>query len=264
MTTDAAPALITAERITVRLGTRTVLSGASTSLASGELVAIVGANGAGKSTLLRALAGLVPVSDGDVRVGSRPIASLGSVQLGREVAYLPQERAVHWPLSCHAVVALGRLPHLAPGSGLRAADLHIVSAALAAMDAGALADRPVTELSGGERARVLVARALAQDTPVLLADEPTAGLDPAHALALFEVFERLRSEGRGIAVALHDLSLAARFATRVVLLKHGRVIADGPVDATLSAERMAEAFGVRARLAEIDGLRFVLPFDTLS
>jgi iron complex transport system ATP-binding protein len=175
------------------------------------------------------------------------------------VAYLPQERTAHWALAARAIVALGRLPHQSIGAGESAADTRAIDAALAAMDVTHLAERPVLEMSGGERARVLVARALAQETAVLLADEPAAGLDPAHQLALFGLFSALAAQGRTVVVALHDLSLAARFCHRITLMQNGAAVAAGSPQDVLTQEHLAAVYRVDARYAVIDGVPVVLP-----
>jgi iron complex transport system ATP-binding protein len=238
------------------LGERMVLDAVNVEVPPGRITAIVGPNGAGKSTLLRASAGLLPAQSGTISLTGRPLDALSRTELARAIAYLPQERAVHWPLAARAVVALGRLPHddAAPAA---------IDRALDAMDITPLADRPVSQLSGGERARVLVARALAQEAPLLIADEPTAGLDPAHALALFALFERLATEGRTVIVALHDLSLAARFAHHIVLLANGRVAASGPAAEVLTPRHLEPAFGVRMLCTNVANVPIVVPISTL-
>ncbi|MCL4765988.1 MAG: ABC transporter ATP-binding protein [Hyphomicrobiaceae bacterium] len=252
-----------AQGITVALGRRRVLEGASLAAAPGEMIAVVGPNGAGKSTLLRSMAGLLKPLAGSVALGGRRLADWERGALARAIAYLPQARAVHWPLSVECVVALGRLPHGAGPGSLKEADSAAVDAALTAMDLMQFRQRLATELSGGELARVLVARALAQEAQVLLADEPTAGLDPAHQLALFDRLRRIAAEGRSMVVALHDLSLAARFCNRIVLLKDGRSVADGPPEAVLSSDWLAAVYGIEARLVRIDGLPLVVTASEL-
>lgn len=250
---------ITTQKLSVVLAGRPVLRDIDVEVSSGEIVAVVGANGAGKSTLLRAMAGLVRIDAGHVVLDGIDIARTDRRALGRRIAYLPQDRTVHWPLSVRRVVALGRLPHDAPTR-----DASAVDEALAAMDIEGLAERPVTELSGGELARVLQARALAQEAEFLIADEPTSGLDMAHVLELFAHFRRLAATGRGIIVALHDISLALRFCSRTILLKDGRVLAAGSSREVVTPGSLAEAFGVAVKVADIDDLPIVITIETLT
>ena len=245
---------LAAANISVALGRRTVLSDVSFALDAGALTAVIGPNGAGKSTCLRALAGLLPVSRGTVTFDGTPVESMPLSLRARAIGYLPQQRTVHWPLTVARTVALGRLLH---GGGTDA-DLTAIDQAMAAMDVAQFRDRPVTELSGGELARALMARVLAQETPVILADEPTAGLDPAHQLTLLDRLATLARSGRTVAVAMHDLTLAARYCQRIILLKDGRVLGDGPPAAVLAAPLLKSAFGIDARMEHIDGLPVVL------
>ena len=255
---------IRAEGVAVRLGGRAVVDGFSAAIVPGEFVAVVGANGAGKSTVLKALAGLVPCAWGEVCVDGAPIGGLSTRDLGRSLAYLPQDKAVFWPLAARRVVALGRLPHRSFAAGESAHDRAVVETAMRRMDVMHLAERSIVALSGGERARVLVARALAQEAAYLLADEPTAGLDAAHTLRLFEEFRRLALEGRTVVAAVHDLSLALRYASRVILLAHGSIVADGVAHDVLCAEHLAQAFGISATVTTIEGIPVVLPIAALS
>jgi iron complex transport system ATP-binding protein len=254
---------VEAQGLQVRLRAREVIAGLEFAARAGEVTAVIGPNGAGKTTLLRTFAGLIAPTAGTASLDGRSIADWRPLERARVLAYLPQERTVHWALNARAVVGLGRLPYQLPGSGESAADRAAIESALAAMDITQLAGRPVTELSGGERARVLVARALAQEPRALLADEPTAGLDPSHQLALFRHLARLAESGRTVVVALHDLSLAARFCHSMVLVHQGRAFAAGPPQEVLTAAHLAAAYGITARYHVLDGVPVVLPLDVL-
>jgi iron complex transport system ATP-binding protein len=243
---------------------RTVFRDVTFSLRAGELVALCGPNGAGKSTLLRLLLGLHAPSAGAVEIEGAPLSSLGRREIARRLALLPQESPAELPLTAREVVELGRLPHLGRFQPEGAADERAVDAALAATDATAFAARPMTELSGGERHRVHLARALAQGAGALLLDEPTAGLDLVHQLQALELLRATVDAGRAAIVALHDLSLAARYCDRILLLADGALVADAPPAAVLTPETLASVFGVHAdvRVGE-DGRPFVVPIAPL-
>lgn len=239
--------MLEATALTVSLGRRPVLRGVDARVRPGELLALTGPNGAGKSTLLRTLCGLLPAVEGVVAWNGRPLADMRLAERARAFAFLPQGREVNWPVQVRRLVELGRLPRLGPLSRPAPADAEAVERALAAADVTHLAERVTTDLSGGERARVLLARALAVDAPVLLADEPTAGLDPRHALEVMAVFRRLADAGAAVVVSTHELPLAAEGCDRVLLLADGRVVADGPPAEALAPERLREVYGVETR-----------------
>jgi iron complex transport system ATP-binding protein len=235
--------LLALDDVTVRRTGRPILEDVTARVRAGELVGLLGPNGAGKTTLMRAALGLQP-AEGRIALAGDALAALAPRERALRAAYIPQDRTVAWPITVAALVALGRTPHRATP----AADAAAVEAALSVMELGPLRDRPATALSGGERARALIARALAQEAPLLLADEPTAGLDPAHALALMAGFRDLAGAGRGILVSLHDLGLAVRWCDRLILLDRGRVAADGPPAEVLAPDRLAAVYGITAHL----------------
>lgn len=214
---------------------------ASAALVPGQLTAICGPNGAGKSTLLAALAGLADAAGGSVLLDDAPLSAMPARSRAQAIGYLPQSPEVAWDVSVEVLVALGRLPW--PGTAGQAAIDH----ALAAMGLEALRHRPVSALSGGERARALLARVLAGTPRWLLADEPLAMLDLAHAASLMELLRATARGGAGVVVVLHDLAMAMNHADRVLVLDRGRLVADGPPEEALSPGRIAETWGVTAR-----------------
>ena len=235
------------EGLCVRLGARDVLDGVSLALQAGQVTVILGPNGAGKSTLIGALAGLVPPRAGTVWLGSERLETLDRRLRARRIALLPQHTDIAWPISVRSLVELGRIPHQG-AFGLGAPDRLAVDRALVRAGVEAFAHRPVAELSGGERARVLIARGLAGEADWLLADEPLTGLDPGHALDALALFRGEAARGAGVLLSLHDLDLAARIADRVIVLAEGRVQADGaPADALTSA-LLQRVYGVTAEV----------------
>jgi len=225
----------------------------------GEFTVIIGPNGAGKSTLIRALAGLQPAF-GRVSVGGASFETLDPRTRARAIAYLPQGHIFHWPLPVIDVVALGRLPHGAGGSSLSATDRDAVDAAMAATDVTLFSERAVTTLSGGERARVALARVLAVEAPVILADEPTASLDPRYQLVVLETLRRQVETGAAVIAILHDLAMAARFADRIVVMQDGKVVGDGPPAKVLQPPLLSSVFGIEAAVIERDGVRLIVPW----
>ncbi|MFB7880308.1 ABC transporter ATP-binding protein [Brevundimonas diminuta] len=245
--------ILSAENLSVRLGDKAVLNGVDAAFAPGLVTAIVGPNGAGKSTLLDCLAALRKPDAGRVTLDGRALRDLPARARSRRIAYLPQNAEIAWAVEGRTFVGLGRTPYVGAW-GLRADDRAAVARAMAVTGVEAFADRVVSTLSGGERARVMIARALAGEPQWLLADEPLAGLDPGHVLDACDLFRRLADEeGRGVVLTLHDLDAALRVADRVIVLAEGRVIADAAPAEALSPEVLKTAYGVEART--LDGVR---------
>ena len=239
-------AAIVFEGVSAAYGARTVLDLVDARFARGAVTGIVGPNGAGKTTLLRLTLGLMAPSGGRIRILDRPLETWSRNALARTLAYLPQGSDAHWPVLARELVTLGRLPHRAPFAPVSDGDRRAVDAALERCDAVSFAARRLNELSAGERARVLFARALATQAPVLLADEPAAFLDPAHQLRLMALLREEAARGTAVVVTLHDLSLASRHCDEVVVLSAGRAAAQGAPHTALSDATLAAVFGIAA------------------
>jgi iron complex transport system ATP-binding protein len=253
-------AFLTAQGLNVELAGRIVLKDVSLSLSPGHLVALVGPNGAGKTTLLRALAGLVP-SSGAVHVGGVALSSLSLRERARRFAYLPQGHIVHWPLPARDIVALGRYPHGATDPArLTLRDTEAVLRAMQATDVVEFSDRRVTELSGGERSRVALARVFAVEAPVILADEPTSSLDPRHQIDVMKSLRTAADQGTLVMVVTHDLGLAARFAHTVLVLSEGRLVSQGGPTEALSEQVMSDVFRISAYRTEYQREAVIVPW----
>ena len=252
--------MLAAQQLEVTLSGRTVLHDVSLSLPSGQLVALVGPNGAGKTTLLRALAGLVS-STGTIEVGGDHLSSLSLRERAKRFGYLPQGHLVHWPLPAKDVVALGRYPHGATDPArLSPRDEQAVLRAMQATNVVEFSERPVTELSGGERSRVALARVLAVEAPIVLADEPTASLDPRYQIDVMINLRSAADRGVLVVVVTHDLGLAARFADTVLVLSDGRLVAQGKPEQALSEQIMADVFRISAYRADYRNETVILPW----
>ncbi|MFC4215562.1 ABC transporter ATP-binding protein [Pseudophaeobacter arcticus] len=230
--------LLSVQNLSVTLRSRPVIRDVSFEIKPGEFVGLLGPNGTGKTSLMRAALGLLPAT------GHSSLAEMNTSARARAVSWMPQSREIAWPIPVERLVALGRLPHLPQGLRLPPTDRALVDQAITRMGLDRFRQRAASRLSGGEQARALIARALAQDTPLLMADEPAAGLDPAHQISTMEVFAALADEGRSALVSLHDLGLAARHCTRLILLAEGGMLADGTPAQVLTPGLMARAFGI--------------------
>ena len=233
--------LLSLDRLTVLRGGCPVVDGVSFEIGAGEVVGLIGPNGAGKTTLMRGALGLLAASGGST------LAALPARDRAHAAAWLPQAREIAWPVTVETLVALGRSPYLAGGRKLSDADRAAVARALKQMGLADFARRDATALSGGEQARVLIARVLAQETPLIVADEPVAGLDPAHQFSLMRVFSSLATHGTSVLVSLHDLGLAARHCTRLVMIHRGQLVADGSPREVLKPQKLREVFQVSGR-----------------
>jgi len=232
-------------------GSKRVLDHLTIEVQPGEVIALLGPNGAGKSSLLELCAGLCSPFAGEIRLGDHSIHQIPPTQRAQRIGFLSQHTDIAWPLTVETFIGLGRIPHQGKLSLEHTAiDLKAIEQAMAETGVENLRGRLVTTLSGGELSRVLIARVLAGQPEWLLLDEPMTGLDPAHQFSLCHLLRKLASEGKGIIVTLHDLSLAAQVADRVILLNHGQLIADGTAQHVLTASRINEVYGVASYIHE--------------
>jgi iron complex transport system ATP-binding protein len=231
--------MIVCDSVSFKAGSMTLIDAISASIAPGRLTAILGANGAGKSTLLRLLAGLTGPSGGTATLDGGSIHAMSPAERARRIGYLPQATEVSWNMSVRELVSLGRLPHRSAFAAPTEADHHAVAAAMLATDTVNFADRGIITLSGGERARVLLARVIATQPDWILADEPLAHLDPPHRRDVMHLLKAQAQAGRGVVVVMHDLTLALRHADEVLVLKDGQLIAQD-----MNPDTLSTAFGL--------------------
>src|SRR5512136_370503 len=243
------PMMLKIENLSVSYGPRRVLEAVSLEVSAGQVLALIGPNGAGKSTLVRAASGVIPVDAGSIHADGQDLLALPPIKRARHLAVVPQAVTLPPAFTAWETVLLGRTPYLNFLGQVSARDEELARSALERVDALDLVERRVGELSGGEQQRVLLARALAQATPILLMDEPTSHLDLQHQVALMEMASRLaHSDGLSVLVALHDLNLAARYADRLALLVSGRVTARGSAAQVLTAEAIVLAYGLQVEV----------------
>ena len=242
--------LLSVDDVAVSLGGVRVLDGVNTSVGRGRFVGLVGPNGAGKTTLLRTLNAALTPDAGTVRVDGQNVADLSAKAVGRLVSTVPQDTSLSFDFSIRQTVEMGRTPYLSRFGGMRPEDHDAVDQAMARTSVGEFADRSITEVSGGERQRVLLARALAQDTPLLLLDEPTASLDINHQVRTLELVRDLVDDGKTVVAAIHDLNLAAHYCDDLLLLGDGRILASGAPESVLTEETLERAFGANAVVSQ--------------
>ena len=238
--------MLVANSVTVFRSGRRLVNNVNLELNQGELVGLIGPNGAGKSTLLNTLAGLAAADEGNVTLNGTDITRIPVYKRSRLLSWVAQSGPVNWPLTVERIVTLGRRPHMGAWQKLGSDDVRAIDAAIAATDCEALRQQDATTLSGGERTRMLLARALATEPKVLLADEPVAALDLKHQLQTMEVLRNFSANDRCCLVVLHDLSLAARYCDRLYLMQDGKMMADGTSAEVLSADNLRNVYGVVA------------------
>jgi len=238
--------------LSVKVGKKTLLHPTDIELDPGELVVLLGPNGGGKTSLIRAALALIKPHSGFSHVGEKDLARLSPMERARFVSYLPQQRPLAWPNIVRDVVALGRYSHGAASGRLIGADAQAIDRALIACDLVDYAYRHCDTLSGGELARVHCARAFCAETPLLIADEPMAALDPLHQYRTMDLIRGYVNAGGGALVVVHDIAIAARYASRLIWMKEGRIVANGSVHETLTSERINNVFGVQAQITGIN------------
>ena len=243
--------MLSAQNLSLDRTGKRVLESVSAELRPSEVTAICGPNGAGKSSLLLALAGLLEPSEGEVHLDTAPLTNIHPRTRAQAIGYLPQSAEIAWDVSVENIVRLGRLPHKDKGDAA-------VEDAINALDLNEFCDRPASQLSGGERARVLLARVLAGEPDWILADEPLAALDLAHQLSLLQHLRGAAEAGKGVVLVLHDLSLAMNHADRVLVLGDGKLAADGPPNESLAQEVIADVWGVKASWIGDDSARALI------
>ncbi len=257
--------ILKAQSVSLNMGNIQCLERVDLQLKKGEMIGLIGPNGAGKSSLLKVMAGLQKATCGTVLLKDQDISNCNSRERGKILGYLEQNGDIHWPLQVRRLVELGRVPHMPGWGSLNEEDRYKVEAALKQTDTWHLKDRTATTLSGGEKCRVLLARVLAGDPEILIADEPIAALDPAHQIMVMNSFRRFTDMGGAAIIALHDLNIAARYCHRLALLKGGRLIIKGIAEEVLTEERLASVYGVKVALGrDVNDCLTIAPYALLN
>jgi iron complex transport system ATP-binding protein len=250
---------IALDQIVMNLGGRRVLDRVTANIAPGRVTAIIGPNGAGKTSLMRAILSLAPLESGQITVGDDSLDAINLSERGRRFGYLPQSGQPHWNVLARELVALGRLPHRARFAGESAHDRAATNAAMIATDTAHLAERTMDALSGGERARVMIARVLTSDPAWMLVDEPLTSLDPPHQQNVLKLLSRSAADGKGVLVILHDLNAAAQIADDVIMMRSCGIIAAGASAAVLTPEHLNAAFDMDFDIHVFGGRRVIIP-----
>lgn len=256
--------MLEARSVSVNMGRIQCLHQVDLTLKSGELVGLIGPNGAGKSSLLKAMVGLQKTTYGSILLKGQNLSTCDRRERGKILGYLEQNGDIHWPLHVKRLVELGRVPYRSGWGGISKEDQHRIEVALKKTDTWHLKDRTATNLSGGEKCRVLLARVLAGEPEIVLADEPIAALDPAHQLMVMNSFRQFVDAGGAAIIALHDLSMAARYCDQLALLKNGKLVTLGSPDEVITEARLASVYGIKARLdRDANGCLMVSPYSLI-
>ncbi|MCC3861526.1 ABC transporter ATP-binding protein [Pseudemcibacter aquimaris] len=234
-----------------------ILNDVSLSLKTGKIVGLIGPNGAGKSMLLKSILGLIDEADGNVRIDDQDFSELHEKERAKHISYAPQGAPVHWPLMVGNLVSLGRIPHLNPWQSTSENDQKLTLDAMKKTDVAHLSTRLATSLSGGERARVMLARAIVTDSDFLFADEPIEALDPYHQIKIMQILSTLAHDGKGVLVVLHDLNFANQFCDDLILLNQGNIMASGSPDDVLTDENIKDAYHINISRAEKNGQTYL-------
>lgn len=250
------------DQLVVRRGDATLIDNFSFHLNAGEVLGLIGPNGAGKSTLLSCIAGIDPVTSGSIEIDGRSLNAFSGSERARTIGWVEQLGSVHWPLTVERLIMLGRIPHLPSWGKVSEADYQAVATAMLQADCLDLRTRRVPTLSGGERTRVLLARALAAEPTLLFADEPVSTLDLKHQLQTMQVLQGYASRSNATIVVMHDLSLAARFCDRLLLMNQGRLVASGEVASVLNERNIADVYGVSV-MTGCEQVPWVIPNEIL-
>ncbi|MCU7813884.1 MAG: ABC transporter ATP-binding protein [Candidatus Thiodiazotropha sp. (ex Rostrolucina anterorostrata)] len=257
--------LLSGQALCFSCDAQSILDDVDITLAGGEMLGLIGPNGAGKSTLLRLLAGVITADKGVLSLEGKPISTVTPRERARRIAYLPQLSEIAWPMSVERLVALGRIPHLEPWQHPGPYDTEIIERVIAETDLLPYRDRPFNTLSGGEQARVVLARAMVSEPDILLADEPVSALDPAHQLDVMTLLSKHCEAGHSVIVVLHDLNLAAHFCKKLKLLYQGRTLAEGDTNQVLTPQNLEKAYAIEMNpSADRSPTRFHLPWRRIS
>lgn len=240
--------LLSCSNLEFAYGKQNIIKDVALSFDKKQFVGLIGPNGAGKSTLLTLLMGLVSPTHGEITLAGRSLNTYKPREIARHISLVPQDTSIDCAFSVQEVVAMGRNPHLGPFQSERQQDLELIQAAMEKTDLLQMAERRVDQLSGGERQRVFIARAIAQQAPILLLDEPTANLDLCHQLEVLTLVKQLTESGHTAIAAIHDLGLASRFCDRLVLLSQGNVVADGTPTQVLTKDNLYRYFSIEAQI----------------